>query len=273
MGHIYRAREDNIDSTDTKAQINDLGDDADSDITAPDTNVVAAIISAGFNLDTAAKSASLFRAEGDGLPEGPYVLPGPAAGAPVATGNSYSKEALYIPRLQWPAVKGQVIQTFAERLGEDTGPFDAMLGLVFGSGMVEERAVRKYMVLEGELTGTDTAVSLTTQGSVTPTLRTFDWASKIVAVDVGFAASFDAANISGNVWAEIGGDAIGTTHAIPLGGFGGQAVQTGADPTANGFHLHLPVDIDVKKNENYTVVGQMSGDPGDATLVIGVGFA
>ena len=134
----------------------------------------------------------------------------------------------------------------------------------------------RTMVVEGELTAEDTTVTLTTQGSRTSADRQVPpGAKKIDRITVGFAASFDAAD--GCVfYLRLSGRGIkGGEQIIPVGGAGGQAVQSGGDPTQNGEVFVLEdADIPVVPGSAITFEGEMvAGDVGDATMVVELEFA
>lgn len=134
----------------------------------------------------------------------------------------------------------------------------------------------KTALVEGELTTEDTAVTLTTEGSVTAADRKVPAGAKEISeLAVSFAGSFDAAD--GCVfYVRLGGRGIkGGDQIIVVAAGGGVAVQSGADPTANGGIFHIDdVGIGANPGSDITFKAEMvAGDIGDATLTVWVKYA
>lgn len=134
----------------------------------------------------------------------------------------------------------------------------------------------RTMLVEGELTGEDTTVTLSTEGSVVSADRQVPGgASKIDRILVGLAASFDAHD-NAVFYLRLSGRGIkGGEQIIPVAAAGGTAPQSGADPTSNGILVEIKdVDIPVRPGSSITFEGEMAaGDVGDATMVIDLVFA
>ncbi len=130
---LYRSREGEISSVDTKTQLTTLGSETAPGPLLVPTGVrrISKIIAAlAADLAVAADSTHFVRLEGPGLPEGPesYVIGG--AGVQVATGGSYANSAIQIP-CDIPVTPANEILLFAENAGEDIGTETVGITLVF----------------------------------------------------------------------------------------------------------------------------------------------
>lgn len=134
----------------------------------------------------------------------------------------------------------------------------------------------RTMLVEGELTGEDATVTLTTEGSRTADRQVPEGASRIDKIAVAVAMSLDNADAA-VFYVRMSGRGIkgGGEQIIPVSAGGGTAVQSGADPTGHGVLFMLDdVDIPVVPGSSITVEGEMAaGDVGDATMVVWLGFA
>jgi hypothetical protein len=134
---MWDARDVNITALDTVTAVNQRGEDGNPGrltVPAGATEISDILLVAVSNLAVAAKANALIRMSGGGLPFGPEVFALHGAGAPVATGNTYSRP---VRQLSWPEGKGipvtpgNGIDFEAEQTGEDTGEMSASIGLAF----------------------------------------------------------------------------------------------------------------------------------------------
>lgn len=135
----------------------------------------------------------------------------------------------------------------------------------------------KTLTLEGDIAAVDTAVNLTTQGSVTaPSLVIPTGVTKIDKIIAAAAADGAAAGAAVYLLRLDGAGVMNGEQTVVLGGQGTTAVQSGSDQAPGGpsqFELD-DVDITIKASEVIKVQGEMMGaDIGTASITVTLVFA
>jgi hypothetical protein len=123
MSKLYRSREGDITTVDTKTQLTTLGSQqAPGPLLVPaGAKSLAALICTFASDHAAANDFVIFvRIEGPGLPEGPEAYIIGAGGNAVATGGASSDKAVRFP-CDIPVTIANELLVFAEMAGEDGG--------------------------------------------------------------------------------------------------------------------------------------------------------
>jgi len=132
---LYRSREGDITTVDTKTQLTTLGSEtAPGPLMVPaGAKSIKAVISAiANNFAVASDGVILIRLEGPGLPEGPETIAVGASGAAVATGGKGSFQPMRL-EIDIPVTPANEILVFAENAGEDLGTVSVGVTLEFTS--------------------------------------------------------------------------------------------------------------------------------------------
>jgi hypothetical protein len=133
MAKLYRSREGEATSADTKTQLTTLGSETAPGpllVPAGANKLVGVIVAAMENFAAATGFSAFLRLEGPGLPGGPESVAIMAGGVPVATGGNSSSVATFIP-LDIPTTPTNEILVFAEMAGTDIGQVSVGVTLVF----------------------------------------------------------------------------------------------------------------------------------------------
>jgi len=137
--------------------------------------------------------------------------------------------------------------------------------------------VTKTLTVEGDITAADTAVNLTTQGSVSQPSRVVpSGVSRIDKIIAGVAPDMAAAG-SATFFIRLGGNAVQRgEQVIAIAAAGGQLPQAGADPTGiPPIAVVLEnLNIEVAATETIRIQAEMAGDAlGTARVVVTLVFA
>lgn len=133
MAKLYRSREGEATSVDTKTQLTTLGSEAAPGpllVPAGASKLVGVIIAAMENFAAATGFSAFVRLEGPGLPEGPETFSALAGGAAVATGGNFATPATFVA-LDIPVTPANEILIFGEMAGTDVGQVSFGVTLVF----------------------------------------------------------------------------------------------------------------------------------------------
>ena len=133
MAKLYRSREGEATTVDTKTQLTTLGSEAaPGPLLVPQgmKKISSIIVAAMENFAAATGFSGFVRLEGPGLPNGPEVIGVVAGGADVATGGQATLTAQLIP-LELEVSPGNEILIFAEMAGTDVGQVSFGVTLVF----------------------------------------------------------------------------------------------------------------------------------------------
>ena len=130
----------------------------------------------------------------------------------------------------------------------------------------------KTLTLEGDITTSDAAVGLTTQGSTTqPSVSLPSEAKKIDAIIAAVAPDLAAAGAAGFLL-RLGGNAVlGGEQTIFIAGAGGQLPQATSDPDGLSMVAFIleDADIEVRGGDTIKVQAEMCGDDlGDAHVAV-----
>ena len=133
MPKLYRSREGQITTVNTKSQLATLGSEtAPGPLLVPaGAKLLKAIITAfATDASVAADGSFLVRLEGPGLPEGPEAIVIGSQGVAIATGGHGSRTANRM-ELDIPVTPSNEILIFAENVGEDVGTATVGITLEF----------------------------------------------------------------------------------------------------------------------------------------------
>lgn len=133
MPRIYRTREGDITSVDTKTQLATEGSNsAPGPLLVPNNarRLVGVIVAGISDLAAAADAVHFIRLEGPGLLEGPESIALGGEGAQQATGGQLGRTAYMFP-LDVGVQANQEILVFGETAGEDMGQATLSATLVF----------------------------------------------------------------------------------------------------------------------------------------------
>ena len=264
MANFFRSREGPVADADTKTQLTTLGSQS-----APGPLLVpggaaflrAAYVSAVTSNEAADGYSYLVRLEGPGLDRGVFTLCAGSGGTAVVSGSASNHAATRVP-INIKVNPGQEILVFAENTQGDMGTSEVGVTLEFGSEAGPEGVALGEVTVEGELTGIDALVRLTTQGSVTaPSRLTPPGATILKRVIYSFSSDF-AADGEATVILRLSGDAIkGGEQTFILGSNSWVDVATAGD----GINLHMPpqildnLDLEIVPLETLDISAEFAG--------------
>lgn len=123
MSKLYRSREGDITTVDTRTQLTTEGSNSAPGpllVPAGAKSLAACVVAFAPDFAAANDNAIFLRLEGPGLPEGPETLTVGASGNAVATGGQATTKAMRFP-LDIPVTVANEILVYAEMAGEDNG--------------------------------------------------------------------------------------------------------------------------------------------------------
>ena len=207
------------------------------------------------------EATHLIRLEGPGLKNGPETFVSNSCGVVVATGGMGAFDAHRV-ELGLEVTPGQEILICAEMAGTDLGEDVGGVTLEFSDEAPLVRDFQRTLTVEGLMTGIDTQVSLTTQGSITAPSRLVPQGAKKIDQILMSVAADGAADGSLAAFLRLGGAAIKNgEQTIFFGGAGHIAVQSGGDGAPNlGAYFHLEdADIEISSGDTVDIVIEHAG--------------
>lgn len=275
----FRVREGDITAVDNKTQLTTLGSDtAPGPLQVPkDAKFITAVkVACSENYAAATSFSAFLRLEGPGMANGPEALPVIAGGVPVATGGNSTNQAVRIP-INFEVVEGNEVQIFGEMCGTDIGGLSMAVELEFSDKAGGDGKTNKTILVEGDITATDTRTALLTQGSVSsPSLLIPAGYTEISKV-VYAAAAEGLADGKATFLVRLGGNAVQRGEQVKVLSAGGRiAPQTGSDsaPSVCVARVDEECEIEVNPSDTISIWGEMAGDDlGTARAVIGLVLA
>jgi hypothetical protein len=276
---LYRTREGEASSVDTRTQLTTAGSEAaPGPLLVPQgaKYITGVIVTAISSMAAATGYSALVRLEGNGLPSGPETLAVGAGGMAVATGGNAAAKPVRIP-VVFPVTSGNEIILFGEMCGTDVGQVNFGVTLEFSDSIPAGGKVNKTFTVEGDIGSVDTKTNLTTQGSVTaPSPVVPTGVTKIDKIVV--ACTSEGLADGAQTWfLRLGGNAVmNGEQVIVIGASGRIAVQSGSDaaPQLAEATILEDMQIEVKSSDTLSVSVEGAGaDTGTGHAVVTLLFA
>lgn len=265
MSKLYRTREGDATSLDTRTQLTTVGSEtAPGPLSVPQGAkfITAVHIAQIFNMAAATGYSALVRLEGPGLPNGPETFAAGAGGVPVATGGNGVMVARRIP-CNIPVTPANEVLIFGEMCGTDVGGVGFVVTLEFSDKMGGNGAINKTFTVEGDIGTVDSRTLLTTQGSITAPSSIVPTTMKRIDKIV-FAASSEGLADGKQTWLlRLGGNAVlNGEQVLAIAASGRIAVQSGSDaaPQLCPPIVLEDVDIAVNPSDTLTIAVEGAGD-------------
>ena len=272
-GSIWMQRNADVATIDSRDVLDDDGELTPdrAQITVPPRSSVSRVLFAtGNDFSATGESSTHGRLVGTGIDGAPVKFGGNAYGVNTATGNYRDDPAVETPLGRATKSNG-TITVEAEFSGAGDVDYEMGVGLEFRNepvrGYYPEKADYPLwpLVLEGDMTTVDSSAALATEGSVTAPDRNIPDGYKSIW-GIQFSVGADHAAAGSTVWILHLSGASGSwlqdgDQRIPVAGGGGQAVQTGADPTATACTGSITdANVGIMPTAVATVNGVMAGD-------------
>jgi hypothetical protein len=279
MNKLYRTREGDVTSVDTRTQLTTVGSEtAPGPLLVPQgMKFITAVHVAGIqNMAAATGFSGFVRLEGPGMPNGPETLAVCAGGNAVATGGNGVSHAVRIP-VNFPVTAANEILIFGEMAGTDIGGFGVCVTLEFSDAMTSGQVANKTFTVEGDIATVDLKTLLTTQGSVTAPSPVIPAGVKKID-KILFAASSEGLADGKQTWfLRLGGNAVlNGEQVIVMGASGRIAPQSGSDsaPQIEEVQILEDVSIEVRASDTISVSVEGAGeDTGTGHAVVTLVYA